>query len=188
MMGYMIKRNLALYVMAVLASIVILDFFVTVPVINTMSQHLVKWATTLASFAIVVGLVSFIRYHYTQVRKQEHDYWLNVWSILIATVMILLGLTLGPSSANYTWIWYMFNSWPYRVVTVLNALFIMSAAFRAFKIRSVETAILMAGGFLTLLGMAPMIAKGGGVLPAIALWLTTIAQSQLLVVSLSELV
>jgi len=177
MLGYFYKRNLAVYIMTILSAIVILDFFVKVPIINVTSQHLTKWATTLASFAIIIGLLSFVRYHYREASKRKADSWLNLWSLVIAGLMIVLGLSYGASSSIYTWIWYMFNSWPYRTVTVLNSLYIMSAAYRAFRMRNLETAVLMIGGFLTLLGLAPMIAQGGGPIPALALWLSTIASS-----------
>lgn len=173
-MAYFIKRDLAIIVMALLALVVLIEFFVNIPELTAARSLLTSWASLLASFTIVVGLVGFARYNYHEVQKRGNEWWLKVWTIICMFLVLGVGLATGAGSEIYTWVWYMFNSWPYKVVTVITSLYMMSAAYRAFRVRSVEATILMLGGFLTILGFAPLFARSGGVVADTALWLANV--------------
>jgi uncharacterized membrane protein len=168
MMSFIIRRDLAVYVMAICSTLVLLEFFLDIPALTPPVRTLSSWATTWASFAIVIGLISFVRYHYRfATDRTNEEWWLGWWTLFLCAVILVLGLTYGPANELYSWVWFMFNTWPYRTVTVLNSLYIMTAAYRAFRVRNIDSLVLMMGGFLTVIGMAPLVDRGGGVIPGI---------------------
>jgi hypothetical protein len=173
-----LRRGLAVYALSFCAAIVLGDFFFTIPVINAAGATLSQWAAVWASFAILIGLVSFTRYHYGVTRKHEAGVWyMSLWTIILTILVVIMGLTIGVTSKVYMWVWLNFNAWPYRVLNLVQCLYLLSAGYRSFRVRSAESVVLLIAGFIATLGFTPLISLGGGAIPWAATWLANVANA-----------
>ncbi|HSV75045.1 MAG TPA: hypothetical protein VLH79_14890 [Chthonomonadales bacterium] len=118
-------------------------------------------AEVLAAFILGLGLFSLLRIHSGNVAKRKPGYYNSVALILSAVVMLVIGLwtnwTESPPDGIRATYGYLFNGLYQNMDAAmfsLIAFFILSAAYRAFRIRSIEGSILMASALIVLLGLS----------------------------------
>jgi hypothetical protein len=87
------------------------------------------------------------------------------------TVRARLAMLWGPSGRVYTWIYDHVFAPCNATMFALLAFFIASAAFRAFRARNVEAALLLGAAILIMLGRVPIGRAISDLFPAIAEWI-----------------
>jgi hypothetical protein len=129
-----------------------------------------EWAIILGAFAAVLGITSVVQVSWHKMRRREDT--VHKAALLVCLfVTALLGFLFGTEAdIRPNWLigkWHAGGSNPffwiyYNVQLPLNAtmfsllvFFITSAAYRAFRIRSVEAGILLATGVIVMLGQVP---------------------------------
>jgi hypothetical protein len=90
------------------------------------------------------------------------------------TVRAHLRMLWGPSGRVYTWLYDHLFSPCNATMFALLAFFIASAAFRAFRARNVEAALLLGSAILIMLGRVPLGRAISGWLPWISDWIIDI--------------
>ena len=118
-------------------------------------------AEVLAAFILGLGLFSLLKIHSANVAKAKPGYWNSVALIVSAVVMLVVGLwanwTDSPPERIGAIYGYLFDGLYQNMDAAmfsLIAFFILSAAYRAFRIRSIEGSILMASALIVLLGLS----------------------------------
>jgi hypothetical protein len=153
------------------------SFIVDNLVVVSLALVLLRWATIIAAFALLLGLVNIMAVHIRRVR--ERGPWESRLSSLVLLVALIVvvatGLLSGPDG---TW-----SRWVFQYVLVplqatlfsLLAFFMATAVYRAFRARDWETAIFFVpAGVLVLLGQVPVGARLWDQLPAIKDWIMTV--------------
>lgn len=98
----------------------------------------------------------------------------TVASGTVAAVSADLAMHWGPSGRVYTWIYdYIFDPCNSTMFALL-AFFIASAAFRAFRARNTESALLLGAAILVMLGAVPIGRAMGDFFPALADWIVAV--------------
>ena len=126
------------------------------------------------AFAVIPAIVSLIRLHWTRIRRRHADAAYSAIALAALAVTLICGLVVdrrfnGPS---FAWIVsYVFEPLQQAVFAFL-AFFIVSAAYRAFRARTLEATLLLISAAIVLIGNAilPLPGPGG---PA-ELWLLTV--------------
>jgi len=133
----------------------------------------------LVATAGIIGLVVLIRHHGLNISRRGRFWKYSIITIVGVVLYLIVGLYAVATHGQHLMLAQEFFSWVYNELYVhmdmtifsLLAFFIASAAYRAFRLRSVEASILLIVGSLMLLGKAPL----GGALwegfPTIATWL-----------------
>ena len=127
----------------------------------------------------VLGLVALLRHHSVNISRRGRYWQYSIITIFGVVFYLIIGLYGVATHERY----YMYASelfsWFYSDVYVhmdatifsMLAFFIASAAYRAFRLRSVEASVLLIVGAFMLLGRAPIGAVIWEGFPAIAQWL-----------------
>ncbi len=149
------KRIVLSVVAGAVALMVLLDFFVEHPIVNKAGMILTEGAVILAAFAMILGLVNLFSVHTTRVRKREKDWAYSAILILVVLIMLIFGLG-GPGSPPVAWIFRYVYSPLQATIFSLLAFFMVSAAYRAFRVRNWETALFVVAGIIVLLGQIPL--------------------------------
>ena len=127
------------------------------PKIQPVAQIVNQWAIIAISFAYVLGVSNILRVNYQVIRRKGKD-WVNK-IVLVAglIVMIVLGIGWGVNEGT-TFNWIFMNAlYPMQATMfALLAFYIASAAFRAFRIRSWEAALLGITAVLVMIGRVPI--------------------------------
>jgi hypothetical protein len=90
------------------------------------------------------------------------------------TVRARLKALWGPSGRVYTWLYDHLFAPCNATMFALLAFFIASAAFRAFRARNVEAALLLGSAILIMLGRVPIGRAISGTLPWLADWIVDV--------------
>jgi hypothetical protein len=159
-------RVLATVVAIVVGLFVLADVFVSAwtddsglgglkQAINGVGYFLVSWAAILTAFALFLGFANVVSVHWSRLRTQKPGAIYSV--VLLVSLFGTLGLGLGgPLSANSQFIFNYILQPLEATFFALLALFIATAAFRAFRVRSLESFFFVLFAVIVLLGQVPV--------------------------------
>jgi hypothetical protein len=118
---------------------------------------LVGWVAILIAFALFLGFFNVFSVHLNRIRTKKSG---SVYSwVLLLSLALTLGigfLTSGPSSAESRFIFDYILQPLEATFFSLVAVFMITAAFRAFRIRNLETFFFVFFAVIVLLGQIPL--------------------------------
>lgn len=156
----MIKSLIPLVLTAVIGILTLLSFFVPHPVISNPAQVLQDWAIILVASGYVLGAANVFRVNGQEAIQRKRD-WPYKWVLLVSmTVMMVIGLSEGThfldAGTKFSWMYdYLYVPMQATMFSLL-AFFIASAAFRAFRIRTFDAALLAIAALIVMVGRVPI--------------------------------
>jgi hypothetical protein len=118
---------------------------------------LVSWAALVAAFALFLGFVNIFNVHLSRIRLQKSG---SIYSIILLIALIstlIVGFySGGPSSEGGQFIFNFILQPLEATFFALLAVFIAAAAFRALRIRNMETFFFVLFAVIVLLGQVPL--------------------------------
>ncbi|MFP4456391.1 MAG: hypothetical protein ACLFPS_01910 [Clostridia bacterium] len=148
--------KIAKIISLVIAIILILQFFLISDTINSYGNTITSWNIVIAAFAMGLAAINLIRIHVKRIQLKRPN-WVN--SLVLIVVLIAqagVGLFLGDSSAQYDFFFNGILNPLGSTMYALIAFWIASAAFRAFRARTIDSTALLAVGVIVMLGNAPI--------------------------------
>lgn len=122
------------------------------PGLSRASDTVLNWSVMLGAFAAGIGTLNIVLIHLKKVGERRGGWFLSVILLVAFSVFLVLGLMKGERDPAYTFIWeYVYRSIS-STMFAMNAFFIASAAYRSFRIRSVEGAVLALSAVMVMLG------------------------------------
>ncbi len=153
------RKTLPTIIAFVCGITVIIAYFFNIPFVQSTAQNILKWQSVIAIFALGLGAINIIRVHVNNIKRDKGK---NVYSIaLLVTfaITIITGVFLGQDSSAYKFIFDYINVPTGSAIFSLLAFYIGTAAYRAFRAKNVEAAILLITGCIVMLGRVPLGAK-----------------------------
>jgi len=134
----------------------ILDNFLNIPVLGSLSSEIRIWGVIIAAFALGLASINLARFHVVRVARQTTDWPYSVACLIAMAAFGLGGIAAGPGNDYYRFYFANFFS-PMAVATMgMTIFFIATAAFRAVTIRSLEAGVLLAAALVVMLGNIPL--------------------------------
>lgn len=138
------------------AIIVIVSNFVDMPELSQLSSDVKNFGAIIAGFALFVGLLGILQSHVNNVTKRKPLWQYSVMLVAVLALFIVVGLVYGANSSQFKWIYDTIYG-PLTATTYsLLAFWVCSAAYRAFKPKTLESGILVLTGLLTFFGVQPI--------------------------------
>jgi len=167
------KRQIPM-LLAIVASVYpIIAFFIPVRAINEWNTKLDEWMVIIASFALLLGVVSVIQVNLAKIKRHEKGWIFSIVILLSFVIMTAFGI-LGrqgerPDGTYYpfTWVFNFAYSPLQATMFSLLAFYVASAAYRAFRVRNVEATLLLIGALIIMFGRVPL---GKVILPFMPEW------------------
>jgi len=131
------------------------------------SARVGDFANVLNAFIIGLGIFSLTRVHLRKVNRRQGDYKFSILLLASIVVMVVVGfwdwkmkLDNPDVARNFTNVQYaadflfdgLFQTMESAMFSII-AFFILSAAYRAFRVRSVEATILLAAALIMMLSL-----------------------------------
>jgi len=162
----MVRRIVSVIIPWVLASavgiLVLVGFFVTIRGLDPLLNGLVEWATIIAGFGVLLGLVNVAQVHGRRVVRREGGWPYSLALLLSALIVLVLGLMPGSYGSGDPYVQWVFR----HVLEPLSltffsllAFFLASAFFRALRLRNLEATLVTVSAAIVLLGqvrLAPL--------------------------------
>ena len=164
-MSVMVRRHLPLAVSFLTGFIFFAEFFLDIPTLSNVTNTLLSWAVIIGTFTAILGTIMLSRFHIEIIRRRRSEWPYSVVLVAVLLIFIILGLIEGPTGEHYYYWFYHIRSPIVAVGLGITFLYCISGAYRTFKVRSLETLILMLAtvlGFLNYMPLGEVIWKGFG--------------------------
>jgi hypothetical protein len=140
----------------------------------------------LSAFAVVLALGSLFRVHFDKIKRKRRN-WQFSWLLLIAFgVSAVVGLFGGVAADGI--LPTTISSFQFDIQTLyeniviplassmfaLLAFFMASAAYRAFRVRSMEATLLLVAAFIVMIGVLPLGYSISKYLPGFVQWILNV--------------
>ena len=154
------KREVPLFITAVIGLLMILSFFVPHQAVSVPADFLQQSAVILVAFGYVLGGANALKANFNGIYRRQPGWIYKLVLVISLIATTIIGLAEGrnwqdPSSASI-WIYDHLFSPMSATMFALLAFFIASAAFRAFRIRTVEAGLLAVAALIVMLGRVPI--------------------------------
>jgi hypothetical protein len=173
MSSRLIGTTIPTIITAVVGFVMIAEYVLNIPVLSTLGSDLQRWGVIIGGFAIGLGVFNLTIHHSKTISRREEGMWIPSILLLVSMyAMIIVGLSTIPGGSS-TYFDFLFNylQAPLVVTTKsLLAFFITSAAYRAFRARSFEAALMLISAFFVMFFMVPLGTFLGPV-PFVGQWL-----------------
>jgi hypothetical protein len=143
-------------------------------VFRAIGAMLLNWITLILAFALFLGFINVIRVHGSRIRSRASGYFYSIVLLLSLLVTLALGLPAGPNAAPSRFIFDFILQPLEATFFALLAIFIVLAAFRAFRIHSLETLLFALFTVIVLLGQVPLGVYLWAELPVIKDWILNV--------------
>lgn len=154
------KREVPLLITAVIGLFMILSFFVPHQAVSVPADFLQQCAIILVAFGYVLGGLNLLRVNFDGIYRRTPGWPYRVVLIVALVVTVVIGLLDGrgfqDAATRFSWIYNNFYNPMSATMFALLAFFIASAAFRAFRIRTVEAGLLAVAALIVMLGRVPL--------------------------------
>lgn len=123
-----------------------------------MYEKLLDWAIIIGIFAVVIGLSSLMKIHYTRIVQKTPNMPYSIVVFIGMAVMAVIGIINGVDE-NARWFQWLFTNImvPMQATMFsLLAFFIASAAYRAFRARTLEAALMLASAVVVMIARVPI--------------------------------
>jgi hypothetical protein len=155
-----VRREIPLFITATIGLFMILSFFVPHGVVSLPADFLQQCAVIVAAFAYVLGGANVLRVNFDGIYRRQADWPYKVVLVVSLLATLAIGAIEGPGfqapGTRFSWIYEWLYSPMNATMFALLAFFIASAAFRAFRIRTLEAGLLAVAALLVMLGRVPI--------------------------------
>jgi len=174
-MSLIIRRQIPIIIVFVISSLVMVDYFLSIPGTGPIVKDLQNWGVILTAFTLGYGAVNLFYLHTRHISRRTPGQWpFSIWLLLMVVVFTIVGVSYGATSKEYSW---LYNSSYFALsATVYSSLgfYMTSGIYRTLRPRSVESALLLATGVIALMRNAPALAVNAPILISMDSWLSSI--------------
>lgn len=153
----------------------ILAFFFTAEPLTVAQNEVQNYGVIMAAFALGIASVNLVQVHLRNVSRgttMERVY--SIVLLIALAGMAAIGITQGQTSATFQFWFNSIMAPGQSTVWALGAFYIASAAFRAFRIKNVDSAVLLISAAIVMLGGVPIGEAIWGGFPGLSGWINDI--------------
>jgi hypothetical protein len=161
-----IRRELPIYLMAIIIVIVTLDYFTTVTVLGDIYSILSKWTSVIIAMAMGMALINTTRINAMRITSYTGGKgdWRTALSAGVLLVCLFITLILGFTTTPFgrgTEVQWIYNNVfiPLDLTTFsLLGFYYFTATYRGWKARSLDMVFMIAAGVVGMLALTPLYA------------------------------
>lgn len=166
------KRELPIILLAIAQIVLLINGYFTNAMIKSVATEFSTFAIVIAAFAFILNSTQLTTQHAYNIQKRLRGKWVySIVLIISLFVTIIVGLVYGKNGTPLLWI--------NRNIQVPGAwgmggmilFYLITAAWRAFRVQNVDSALLFIGCVLVSLGSAPFIAYLSPTMVSLKDWL-----------------
>lgn len=164
------KREVPVAIAALAGFLMVAEYFFNVPLLKRWGIEMQNWSVIIAAFALGLAAVSLIRVHTRRVAEKSGE-WYNSVLLLAALLVTAVSGIISRQTPTFRFIFNQMISPLGAAFYSMVAYYLLSAAYRTFRARSVEATALLLSGIIVMLGRAPIGQAIWSQIPIIADWI-----------------
>jgi len=153
----LVKRQIPIFLTGLVGAVMLAEYYLPLVPAVTVATEIQRWAVILSAFAIFTSTFQLLKFHGKKIVGRAPGQWyISGWMIAILLFMVAIGVAYSVRHPAYVW---LFNNIYYTLSASTNSLmgfFIASAAYRAFKARTIEGSILLVSAILVAFTNVPI--------------------------------
>ncbi len=173
----MMRRQIPLFLCFIAGLFMAVQYFIPHPTVQGLYERLLSWLMTLLAFAFLLGTVSLVRVHYHKIRNRSDDRGFS-WVTLVGLALMIGFGFFGPGRTSQGSVFdrmFHYIQVPIEATMFsLLAFYIASAAFRAFRARTLEATLLLVAACIVMLGRVPIGDLIHRSIPAVTQWILNV--------------
>ncbi len=156
----LLKRQIPLVIAFGVGLAMLVQYYIPHSASQQLLTDVSKWGTIIAGFALVIGLSSLLHSHVGKIRRQVPGWGFSVVVVVALAATVTIGIISRSSTKEGHWDgiqWIFDNMYIPLTMTMFSilAFFIASAAYRAFRARTVEATVLLIAAMIIMLEVIP---------------------------------
>ncbi len=176
------KRQIPLMLVFVFGIFMIFQYFVPHESSEWIYEFFLDWIYIIGIFALALGIWSLVRVSFDKIKYKKPNWQYSVITLIGLSLMILFGFDYGRHFFSAQGLSnYMFRAFfDYILIPIqatmfsLLAFFIASAAYRAFRARSLLATLLLISALIVMLRFNPYFGIVGDYIEKTASWLLNV--------------
>ena len=171
------RREVPMTICFLAGALFIADYFISDAGFTQIAHIVNQWAIIVIAFAYILGVANVVRINTGVIRQKKGDWIYKLVLLFGLFFMMILGIGWGVTEGT-TFYWFYMNAYYPMQSTMfaLLAFYIASAAFRAFRIRSWEAALLAVTAIIVMIGRVPAGEAVWGGFPDFTEWIMNVPQ------------
>jgi len=150
-----LERRIPLLIVFFMGVLMTLQYFFTHPISQRIYEVTIDWYLGVIGLSIIMGVASIIRRHIVRIRQGKETFY-SIVTLTSLFVMMVSGLFFGRGEGSIFQLLYRNIQVPLDATMFsLLAFYIASAAYRAFRARTLEATLLLLAAFILIFGMTP---------------------------------
>ncbi len=151
------KLRLPLILCFLCGLIMIVQFFVPHPPFTKLYDTMLEWGIIISIPALVIGLSSLLKLHYTRIIRKTPNMPYSIVVFVSMIVMAVVGLAFGTGQGTaFEWMFLNMQAPMQSTMFALLAFFIASAAYRAFRARTLEASLMLVTAIIVMFARVPI--------------------------------
>lgn len=153
----------------------VVSFFTPHPVVEKASGEFLNWVSIVTGFTILLGVVSIAQNNLVKFKRRQNDW--PYAAVLLVALALMLGGGVFQGTGSGTLYDTLFTHIQAPMMTTMFsmlAFFIASAAYRAFRARTLQATLLLGTAVIVMLGRIPVGQAMYDGLPDVANWIMAV--------------
>lgn len=178
------RRNVPVLITFLTGILIVVTFFVPHRPFGDLEQRFLVWYSIVVGFTLLLGMDSLIKYHLQKIKRQQAGWEYSIVTVFGVIITLIFGFYSWhkygtPLAIGSPFMWLYTNMLVPLQATMFSllAFFIASAAYRAFRARTLEATLLLIAATIVMLGRVPLGEALGIKLPVMADWIMDIPQT-----------
>ncbi|HHW19153.1 MAG TPA: hypothetical protein GXX30_09705 [Firmicutes bacterium] len=168
------RRQLPVWLGFIAGMLVIIARYFAFPGFTQVQKTLDNWAMYSGAAAFLMGMINLTIVHKTNIQRRRENWGASLVLLIAMFGYFIYGLFTGPDDKLFVSIFNATISPLGSAMFSLLAFYMLSAAYRAFRMKTLEATILLAAGLIGILGNAPIGAAISPWIPSARNWMTEI--------------
>jgi len=150
------RRQIPLVICFICGMFMLVQSFIPHPVLVSVYEGVLRWAMVIGVFAVAIGIGTLVRLHYRRIARRSPRWIYSIVVLAGFLVTAAAGIIGGPRGKWIDWISENVLVPLDATMFSLLAFFMASAAYRAFRARTMEATLLLAAAIIVMFGSVPI--------------------------------
>lgn len=156
-MSILKNRQFFVALIAIISLLIYVPYFFEVPqVLTDIENWILETIVIITAFAVWVGFITSTRREVVRIQRKRRGWYYAVVILTLSWAMVLIGLFVSKTNVVFDFLQWSFVIPGESTIYAILVFYLTSSGARAFRINSLESALLTFGALFVLLKQAPL--------------------------------